>query len=83
MDHTVTIKKAGFISCKSCRTNVTTKTDVVVWNPWAERAKVMQDFGDMEYKNMVAIEPGRVNVKQPLSAGKTYTLKQTISVTSL
>ncbi|EGZ14814.1 hypothetical protein PHYSODRAFT_507124 [Phytophthora sojae] len=58
-------------------------TDAVVWNPWAERAKAMEDFGDEEYKNMVAVEPGRVSVKQALPAGQTYTLQETISVTTL
>ncbi|EEY63075.1 aldose 1-epimerase, putative [Phytophthora infestans T30-4] len=58
-------------------------TDAVVWNPWAERAKAMEDFGDEEYKNMVAVEPGRVSVKQVLPAGQTYTLQETISVTTL
>lgn len=27
--------------------------DVVVWNPWAAKAKQMSDFGDDEYKHMV------------------------------
>ncbi|KAG6616263.1 Aldose 1-epimerase [Phytophthora cinnamomi] len=58
-------------------------TDAVVWNPWADRAKTMEDFGAEEYKNMVAVEPGRVSVKQALPAGQTYTLQETISVTTL
>ncbi|EGZ14811.1 hypothetical protein PHYSODRAFT_505323 [Phytophthora sojae] len=57
-------------------------TDAVVWNPWADRAKAMEDFGDEEYKNMVAVEPGRVSVKQALPAGQTYTLAESISVTT-
>lgn len=38
----VVIEKAGF-------------GDVVVWNPWIEKAKAMSDFGDNDYKNMVFI----------------------------
>ncbi|EEY59505.1 aldose 1-epimerase, putative [Phytophthora infestans T30-4] len=57
-----------------------TKTDAVVWNPGAERAKKLEDFGDEEYINMVCVEPGRVSVKQPLPAGHTYTLQQSITV---
>lgn len=77
-DQTVTVEKAGSINGSSNTT--ATKTDVVVWNPWSDRAKTMDDFGDEEYLNMVAIEPGRVSEKQVLPAGETYTLHQTISV---
>jgi glucose-6-phosphate 1-epimerase len=83
VDRTVTVEKAGFISGSASQKNVETETDAVVWNPWADRAKTMDDFGDEEYKNMVAVEPGRVSVKQPLPAGQTYTLQETISVTTL
>eukprot|EP00879_Flechtneria_rotunda_P025664 GHRR01027298.1.p2 GENE.GHRR01027298.1~~GHRR01027298.1.p2 ORF type:complete len:140 (+),score=53.72 GHRR01027298.1:578-997(+) len=31
--------------------------DVVVWNPWVEKAKSMTDFGNEEYKEMLCIEP--------------------------
>ncbi|CEG43610.1 aldose 1- [Plasmopara halstedii] len=81
-DRTVTIDKAGSISVAG-KSSSKTKTDVVVWNPWADRAKTMEDFGDEEYKNMVAVEPGRVSVQQELPAGQTYTLKETISVIKL
>ncbi|OWZ01255.1 Aldose 1-epimerase [Phytophthora megakarya] len=87
VDRTVTVEKAGFIGGDSAgqkqSTKTETETDVVVWNPWAERAKAMEDFGDEEYINMVAVEPGRVSQKQPLPAGETYTLQETISVTTL
>ncbi|KAE9288630.1 hypothetical protein PR003_g25756, partial [Phytophthora rubi] len=81
VDRTVTVQKAGFIT--NGNKKVETKTDAVVWNPWAERAKAMEDFAPEEYKNMVAVEPGRVSVKQALPAGQTYTLQETISVTTL
>ncbi len=32
----------------------------VVWNPWIEKAKAMQDFGDEEYKEMICVESGNV-----------------------
>lgn len=80
VDRTVSITKAGFISGASTKTNYETETDVVVWNPWDVRAKAMEDFGDEEYKYMVAVEPGRVSVQQALPIGQTYTLQQTISV---
>ncbi|KAL4140733.1 hypothetical protein PRNP1_015013 [Phytophthora ramorum] len=83
VDRTVTVEKAGFISGSASQNNVETETDAVVWNPWADRAKTMDDFGPEEYKHMVAVEPGRVSVKQALPAGQTYTLQETISVTTL
>ncbi|KAE8882404.1 hypothetical protein PF005_g7953 [Phytophthora fragariae] len=81
-DHSITVQKAGFISGAANQGAVKTQTDAVVWNPGAERAKKLEDFGDDEYKNMVCIEPGRVSVKQALPAGQTFTLQQNISVTS-
>ncbi|KAL4110145.1 hypothetical protein PRIC1_001838 [Phytophthora ramorum] len=83
MDRTVTVQKAGFITGDAGQNQVETQTDAVVWNPGAERAKKLEDFGDEEYINMVAIEPGRVSVKQPLPAGQTFTLQQNITVTTL
>lgn len=34
--------------------------DVVVWNPWAERAKNIADFEDEEYREMICVEVGNV-----------------------
>lgn len=55
-------------------------SDVVVWNPWIEKAKGMGDFGDDEYHHMICVEPGRVSAKEKLQPGKMYILKQTISI---
>ncbi|KAF4045663.1 Aldose 1-epimerase [Phytophthora infestans] len=79
-DRSVTVQKKGFITGKKGQKAIKTKTDAVVWNPGAERAKKLEDFGDEEYINMVCVEPGRVSVKQPLPAGHTYTLQQSITV---
>ncbi|KAG7394536.1 hypothetical protein PHYBOEH_005028 [Phytophthora boehmeriae] len=88
MDRWLEISKSGYIGNDDTMSDVAEMvaglpTDVVVWNPWADRAKTMEDFGDEEYKNMVAVEPGRVSEKQKLPAGETYTLQQSISVFSL
>jgi glucose-6-phosphate 1-epimerase len=40
----VEVRKAGF-------------RDAVVWNPWADKARAMADFGDDEYRGMLCIEP--------------------------
>ncbi|KAL4893875.1 galactose mutarotase-like domain-containing protein [Aspergillus ambiguus] len=53
--------------------------DVVVWNPWIEKAKGMADFGpDEAYKNMICIEAGSVAAWQTLEAGESWEGSQTI-----
>ena len=38
--------------------------DIVLWNPWTEKSKRMDDFGDEEYHSMVCVETG--NLHQPI-----------------
>jgi glucose-6-phosphate 1-epimerase len=51
-----------------------------VWNPWSTKAKSMADFGDDEYKQMVCVEPGYVNEKYELEAGKSFKMIQRIQI---
>ncbi|KAJ6104573.1 hypothetical protein N7523_010893 [Penicillium sp. IBT 18751x] len=54
-------------------------TDVVVWNPWIEKAKGMADFGpDDAYKNMICVEAGSVSAWQTLEAGDSWEGGQSI-----
>ncbi|KAJ5582609.1 hypothetical protein N7535_001229 [Penicillium sp. DV-2018c] len=54
-------------------------SDVVVWNPWIEKAKGMADFGpDEAYKNMICVEAGSVSGWQTLEVGDTWEGRQTI-----
>lgn len=54
-------------------------TDVVVWNPWIEKAKGMADFGpDDAYKNMICVEAGSVAGWQTLEAGDSWVGGQSI-----
>lgn len=54
-------------------------TDVVVWNPWIEKAKGMADFGpDDAYKNMICVEAGSVAAWQTLEAGDSWEGGQSI-----
>ncbi|KAJ2084326.1 GPI inositol deacylase [Coemansia sp. RSA 988] len=46
--------------------------DVVLWNPWSEKAAEMSDFGDSEYKNMICVEPGTVSNRITLRPGQTF-----------
>src|ERR1035441_4624911 len=52
----------------------------VVWNPWADKAQQMPDFGNEEYKEMLCVEPGNVGEnKIPPPAGKTASFKIVVS----
>lgn len=53
--------------------------DTVLWNPWAEKAKGMKDFGDDEYPEMVCIEAGKVADRQVLKAGDSWTCEQVLT----
>jgi glucose-6-phosphate 1-epimerase len=52
----------------------------VVWNPWADRAREMSDFGDEEYLRMACVESGNVAANRlTLAPGKSSTLKVKLS----
>lgn len=62
--------------------------DVVVWNPWVDKAKKLSDFGDEEFKCMVCIEPANAAkyvAGEPVvvKAGETWTASQSIHVRQL
>jgi len=53
----------------------------VVWNPWAEKAKVMGDFSDAGYQQMLCIETANAaDDVRTLKPGETHTLSQTVAV---
>lgn len=54
--------------------------DVVVWNPWSDKAGGMADFEPKDgFKKMVCIEPGHVHDFVNLPSGEKWTASQTIS----
>ena len=56
----------------------------VVWNPWADKAQQMPDFGNEEYKEMICVEPGNVGEnKITLPAGKSASLKILVRILPL
>lgn len=53
----------------------------VVWNPWAERAREMPDFGDDEWTGMLCVEPANVGAAAPtLAPGGSHTMTVVIAV---
>eukprot|EP01147_Barroeca_monosierra_P001575 gene1575-4723_t len=55
--------------------------DVVVWNPWIEKAKATADLDDDEYVHMVCVEPGCVRSKPTVpGGGGVFRLHQVISL---
>jgi D-hexose-6-phosphate mutarotase len=56
----------------------------VVWNPWADKAQEMPDFGNEEYREMICVEAGNVGEnKITLPAGKSASLKIQVSTLPL
>ncbi|KAI0007191.1 galactose mutarotase-like protein [Xylariaceae sp. FL0662B] len=55
--------------------------DVVVWNPWTEKAVGMGDFEPKDgFKNMICIEAGSVKGWTTIDAGDAFEGSQTITV---
>ncbi|KAI0171270.1 aldose-1-epimerase [Pestalotiopsis sp. NC0098] len=55
--------------------------DVVVWNPWVDKANSIGDFEPKDgYKNMICVEAGAVKGWQKLEAGDAFEGAQVISV---
>lgn len=51
----------------------------VVWNPHAEKAKDMGDFGDDQYVDMICVEPGLLSDVPLLEGGKSATFTQVMT----
>ena len=53
---------------------------IVVWNPWVEKAREIQDFGDDEYPNMVCVEAGHVSQPVILMPGTAFEASEILQV---
>lgn len=52
----------------------------VVWNPWAEKARAMPDFGDDEWPHMLCVETANVGRHAvTLAPGASHTMRLAIS----
>jgi len=53
----------------------------VVWNPWADRAREMPDFGDDEWPGMLCVEPANVGSDaRSLAPGASHTMTVVVAV---
>lgn len=53
----------------------------VVWNPWAQKAQAMADFGDAEWTGMVCVETCNVrDAAVHLGPGQSHTMEAVLSV---
>lgn len=57
--------------------------DTVVWNPWEESAKKMEDFGDEEWESMICVEAGYVNNCYNLKPNESFKASQLLRVSKL
>ncbi|KAG6042188.1 hypothetical protein E4U41_003934 [Claviceps citrina] len=74
--HPIVISDSGVTRFRMVRDNL---DQVVVWNPWIEKAKGMDDFTPKDgYKNMICAEAGSVNCWQKLDKGDAFEGAQTI-----
>lgn len=46
--------------------------DIVIWNPWIEKSRRMEDFGDLDYQAMVCVETGNLRGRVMLEPGATH-----------
>jgi glucose-6-phosphate 1-epimerase len=70
--------KGNSRSIKICKTGSNT---TVVWNPWAENAQKMADFGDDDYLQMICVEAANAAKDVvTLQEGECYTISQNICV---
>ena len=68
MARTITVAKEG-------------SANTVVWNPWTEKSKAMDDFADDEWQSMVCVETANVlDNAVRLDAGESHTMTQILSV---
>lgn len=52
---------------------------VVIWNPWQDGARLLSDFDDLGYQNMICIEMANTATKT-LAPRQSHTLTQIISI---
>ncbi|KAI8986497.1 galactose mutarotase-like domain-containing protein [Pilobolus umbonatus] len=64
----------------SIQLNRSNLRDIVVWNPWIEKAIGMNDFDNKEYRNMICVEAGSVVDWVTLASGEVWTGGQILTL---
>jgi glucose-6-phosphate 1-epimerase len=65
---------------RNIRVEKSGSVSTVIWNPWAAKAKLIPDFGDNEFKQMVCVESGNVaQNKITLAPNQSASLKAILS----
>ncbi|MFU8945347.1 D-hexose-6-phosphate mutarotase [Mycetocola zhadangensis] len=73
-----TVMTGPFRQLRLTRSNA---ANTIVWNPWAEQAATMPDFGDDEWTEMICVETANVGASWVrLEPGETHTLATTYEV---
>jgi len=55
-------------------------SDLVLWNPWVEKAKSLADFGDDEYMEMICLEAGNVMTSHVLDPQVSWSSIQSLTI---
>ena len=57
--------------------------DIVLWNPWIEKSRRLEDFGDEEYRHMVCVETGHMRVPAVLAPGAQWSGRTVLTCDAL
>lgn len=78
LEDAVTVSEGGQPKFRVTRDNL---SNVVVWNPWTDKAAAMADFKpDDGYREMLCVEPGAVGGWQAVEGGDAFEGAQTITL---
>jgi glucose-6-phosphate 1-epimerase len=78
LDKAVRLSDSGFK--RAIRLDSDNAPDMVVWNPWQDKAKRLSNFADDAYQRMICLESAHVldNLKY-LEPGKSFVMKMSVT----
>jgi glucose-6-phosphate 1-epimerase len=80
LDTSAAVDIHDFRHHRKIRVEKSGSVSTVIWNPWAAKAKLMPDFDDNEFKQMVCVESGNVaQDKITLAPNQSASLKAILS----